>query len=363
MGQAHGDGYCVSRDDKELQQCESRSEDIWYDCIEYEAQRVPCVVTVSRCQAEVIDEAPTVADVLRAGVPKESSDGVARLGVLVHARGMEPLCDPLTLLRFYISAHSNAEDAACMYQKTLQWRSGYCLGSVMATHGAGETYGTDGNRTHCNGEAAEWQWERAEVTYEAVLTQRHAFIGRLKTLHPNEGGPVLVWRVGIADVGALVREDLLDVMKRALAAHLEDCFQCSRAASLRKNKLVLSRLVIDAHGLGAVFMRHLKVINELVAFSTQFPEAVASVTVVRAPWLAARLWKAGKAFMPAGLASKFIILGNDFEAGLKLHSGLDVSQLPEFLGGQSSNSVMCNSEQVPLGTGVAFRQMQHSGAG
>lgn len=348
---------CLSRHPEELEHRDHH--DIWYD-FECESE-ASSVTTASHIQAgdawhDIIDDAPTIADVLRAGVPAEYSEGVALLGCLVSARGVEPCCDPLTLLRFLLSCRCNVERAAAMYRKTVQWRSDFSLGLVMAMHGAGETYDADGSPLHSNGES-EWRWERGEPTFEAGVIQRHMFLGRLKQLNPLEGGPILVWRPGTADVAALRDDgDVMEVAKRGLAAHLEDCFQVSRAASLRQRKLVRSRLVIDARGLGLVYMRNVKTIQELVEFSTQYPEAVTSVTVVRAPWLAAQLWRLSRVFMPKDLASKFLILGTDFAAGLKLHSGLDVELLPEFLGGRSSDDAICSCDKVPPGVGLALRE-------
>merc|ERR1719387_2623265 len=140
-------------------------------------------------------------------------------------------------------------------------------------HGAGETYNSDGSpsRSHL---LPEWHWERGLVSYEAVCCDRDAFFGRLPEPHPVRGGPVLVWRVGIADVGALKDQTLMDGFKRALTAHIEDCFQFSRAASRRRNMLSLASLVVDAQGLGISIIKHLPLIKHLIEDFSQYPEAV-----------------------------------------------------------------------------------------
>lgn len=301
---------------------------IWFDC------------------ASESDNKPELEEMIEAGVPAQDAEGVASLAGIVGACGAEPLSDPLTLFRFYVSSQRDVELAAKSYWMSLKWRSEFHLNLVMAMHGAGETYSSDGSPSHLIREA-EWHWEQRICSYEAEYAKRYAFWGRLKD--PNGGGPVLLWRAGVADIDALHKGNrvLLDPLKRAIAAHLEDCFQESRAASLRNKRLVLSHLVIDAFGLGLVFIQRLEIIKELVEFGLHYPEAVATVTVIRAPWLVTRLFQMGKVFLPKATQVKFAILGNDFARGLKLHSGLDLSMFPQYLGGQTSNDVLCSCNHVP----------------
>lgn len=341
MGKALSVECCTSRHDSfEKHQLgrQLTGDSIWYDCDEFHG------------------DLHQPSAVLEAGVPTEAAEGVASLAEMIGASGMEPLCDPLTLLRFYISCEGNAALAADMYWSFSTWRSEFSIGLVMAMHGSGETYCCDGSLPQSH-ERNEWQWKRNPVSSpEAALADRCGFWGRLKD--PMNGGPIMVWRVGTADIAAVRREGLLDALRRALAAHVEDCFQLARAASIRKKQLVLSPLVIDAEGISVAFLRNLGLIVELLKFFLNYPEQLSSVTVIRAPWMATQIFQAAKPFIHKNTSAKFAILGNDFARGLKEHSGVDVAVLPECLGGHANDKLICAHQKVPIGAGDALRETQ-----
>ena len=43
----------------------------------------------------------------------------------------EPLCDPLTLLRFFNSRDNVVEDAVGMYRETVAWRESFGIARIM----------------------------------------------------------------------------------------------------------------------------------------------------------------------------------------------------------------------------------------
>eukprot|EP00929_Paragymnodinium_shiwhaense_P058824 TRINITY_DN29471_c0_g3_i3.p1 TRINITY_DN29471_c0_g3~~TRINITY_DN29471_c0_g3_i3.p1 ORF type:complete len:392 (+),score=24.01 TRINITY_DN29471_c0_g3_i3:30-1178(+) len=315
--------------------------DVWHDVVEADASKSS---TLPICKGKL-----TLGDILNAGVPDDAAEGVLQLAAVVAGvcKGMD---DPLTLLRYYIAYGRDVHAAERLYRSQMEWRQHYRIGRIMAAHGSGEEYRCDGSPCNLPG---SWRWERKPITYEAVLADRHAFFGRLRhAVDPVDGGAILVWRFGVADVGALQREGLLDGFKRALVSHIEDCFQSLRAASQRKKQLVCARVVMDAKGLGLDFLRHLKTVHELVSYCiSKFPETVKSVTVVRAPWLCAQLWKTLQPLVPARTRSKFLLLGDGFEEALEVHSGLKVEMLPQFLGGLGDDDEVCSAKWVPDGTG------------
>lgn len=344
MGQTLSVECCQVRDHSESFQGE-----VWYDC-DSEQQEYDSIFY------DAVDGLHTKAATLEAGVPPEAADDVVQLAVLVSAHAVEPMSDPLTLLRFYISCNGIVEDAARMYRNSVKWRCDYALGKVMALHGSGEAYCADGSPAHSNGET-EWHWARTRVTFEAETFHRHGFYGRLQVLNhaKDEGGPILVWRIGQADIGMLDHEEALTACKRGLAAHLEDCFQCSRSASLKYKRLVLSRLVLDCHGLQlATALRYSSHVKELVECSIQYPEAVKSITVVRAPKTITAVWRFLSRLLKPAMRAKFEILGDDFAEGLKAHSGLHVDVLPRFLGGKAKDDEVCSAEKVSPAALKAF---------
>ncbi|CAE8614546.1 unnamed protein product [Polarella glacialis] len=287
-----------------------------------------------------------------AGVPPETAEGVAKLAAMLGVVGEEPLSDPMTLWRFYSARDGNISAAAAMYKETVEWRARFSIESVMKSHGSGEVYSRDGSRA--SRDPSKWEWRRhASITPEAALAERYGFSGRLEKL-ATDGSPVAVWRLGQADVAGYAREGLLEVMERAFAAHLEDMLQCARSASHRSCRIIRCRMIIDAQGISAAALWHRKVIQRIISLGkAYFPEINASVTIVNAPAVFARLWVMVRSQLTPVMRRKICIVGSDFETGLLEHSGLQLADLPAFLGGTAADTDICAAEPVPDGVGRA----------
>ncbi|CAK9004675.1 CRAL-TRIO domain-containing protein T23G5.2 [Durusdinium trenchii] len=268
---------------------------------------------------------------LLSGVPPEEAQAIEALRSAVGTSGMEPLADPLTLLRFYRARNRNVDAAAEMYRTTLAWRSEpfdqASIGDLMDAFGTPGQYHEDGSRS-----TSDWTWSPHPNTLEAELAYRHAFFTRLPNQHVPE--PILVWRAGHADYQGIVREDLVEIMIKAFVVHLEDALQASRTASLKSGKLVRARLIIDCDGFGFENVRYIPILKRIIALGkSYYPEVAATVTVIRAPAFLATFYKLVKPFLPNMLQQKICILNGNFHDGLKKHTGLDVASLPDFLGG------------------------------
>lgn len=295
----------------------------------------------------------TKEEILAAGVPADQAVDIASLAEVVNAVGIEPCCDPLTLLRFYIAREGNVANAASMYRTFMEWRFDYGIGLVMNLHGRGEHY--DDIISPTREKDLVWRWERSDqVSWEAVVTQQYAFFGKLRKPNPVDAAPILVWRAGIADIAALKRENLTDGLQRALLAHLEDAFQTLRAVSAQQQRLIHMHVIIDVEGLGLTFLRHIMNLQPIFDIGfTHLPEMVKTVTLLRAPRLFTQFWRLLQAIVPPATLRKFRVLGADFEEGLKEHTGLEVAQLPKFLGGNVSDNETCFAKTLPLGVGAA----------
>ena len=113
----------------------------------------------------------------------------------------------------------------------------------------------------------------------------------------------------------------------------EDALQASRAASLRKGKLVRARLIVDCDGLGIENMRYLSILKKIITLGkSYYPEVAATVTVIRAPGFSAFFYNLLKPLLPKLLQEKIWLLGRDFREGLMKHTGLDAKSLPRFSG-------------------------------
>eukprot|EP00929_Paragymnodinium_shiwhaense_P002496 TRINITY_DN102758_c0_g1_i1.p1 TRINITY_DN102758_c0_g1~~TRINITY_DN102758_c0_g1_i1.p1 ORF type:complete len:466 (-),score=72.17 TRINITY_DN102758_c0_g1_i1:159-1556(-) len=289
-----------------------------------------------------------------AGVPRENADGVAALALAVGATkdNIEPMSDPLTLLRFYNAREGDIGSSSSMYKAAMAWRGTYSIPRVMALHGGGQDYDADGSRS---GESTVWNWHRnAGASPEAKFAGKHAFFGRLRKPAPD-GAPIAIWRLGSMDMVGIQREGTMEVIKQALVSHIEDLVQSGRAASLKQGRLVRVRLVLDASGLGLNALKSRKALQDIMRFGTMyFPEVIASATFVRAPWAAVQVFKAVKPILTERQRRKVSFLGTDFKDGLKRHSGLEVSSLPRFLGGEVPDDEVCESLSVPYGAGKEF---------
>ncbi|CAE7680961.1 unnamed protein product [Symbiodinium sp. CCMP2456] len=118
---------------------------------------------------------------------------------------------------------------------------------------------------------------------------------------------------------------------------------------LSRKQLVQARLLIDAKGLGSQVLRHRAVIRKMISTGkNNFPEVNISVTIIRAPFVFAKLWGLAKSHLTPAMQRKICILGEDFASGLQEHSGLDRSVLPGFLGGQGRGQELCEVRSVPV---------------
>mmetsp|Transcript_56991 Transcript_56991/g.133321 ORF Transcript_56991/g.133321 Transcript_56991/m.133321 type:complete len:381 (-) Transcript_56991:83-1225(-) len=282
-----------------------------------------------------------------AGVPPEHAGQVAELGRRVGAHGLEPLCDPLMLFRFLKARDFDLDAAVVMYRDAMKWRATFSVQSVMMIFGTGEQYTVDGSRA--SEDAACWSWHPVLHSREAVLARKYGFFGRLQQ-RSRGGEPIAIWRLGAADLEGYVREDLVSIITRAFVSHMEDMLQCGRAESLRRRQLVQARLLIDAKGMGLHMLRQRSLIKEIMsAGKNNFPEVNVSVTIVRAPFIFAKLWGLAKSHLTPVMQRKICILGENFASGLRDHAGLDATVLPSFLGGQGSGEELCEAQKVPVG--------------
>jgi len=282
-----------------------------------------------------------------AGVPTDLATGVGALAMAVGANGQEPLSDPWTLLRFLLANAHNVRAAAVNYKETIRWRNSFPLREVMAAYGCAKEYRTNGTRAT---DAIQWGCWWSPSSSEARLVAKHTFFRRLSSATAEDGGPILVWRVGAADFSGFVREGLVDALLRAFVAHLEDALQSTRAASLQGKRYVSARLIIDAEGFWIGHVQYFPLLRRILHIcESHFPELSASVTIVRAPWSALQAFSVVRPLLREQLRTQISILGEDFQEELLAHSGLHLSMLPRFLGGNVSDNEVGLAKPVPLG--------------
>jgi hypothetical protein len=293
-----------------------------------------------------------------AGVPAEQAAGVARLanalGVSFPAED-EPLCDPLTLLRFHNSREGNMEAAAEMYKQSVLWRDTFSMCDIMAANGVGENYNVDGPKAGMRspGDVTQWNWVRSrqglKIGSDAELAQHYGFWGRLEEPHPDTGAPVAVWRIGSFDIAGVCQENLNARIQKSFVAHLEDLLQASRAISSQQGQLRRCHLIVDAHGVGTHLLYHKDALRKIFEHGKfYFPEVNATVTIIRAPSAFTTLWVIAKRSLTEVMKRKVQVLGEDFAEGMLEHSRVPVAALPTFLGGTTSPDQVGEAQKIPL---------------
>ena len=110
---------------------------------------------------------------------------------------------------------------------SIAWRAKFSIHRVMTGHGghdADRHYHSDDSRR--KSPLAEWSFARTPTSPEAHLAERHGFYGKLTATHAD-GGPIGVWRLGMADYSGYSRAgpQMVEAVKEGFIVHLEDILQ------------------------------------------------------------------------------------------------------------------------------------------
>lgn len=189
---------------------------------------------------------------------------------------------------------------------------------------------------------------RVPSTPRSELAETHFYGGRLPTL-ARDGCPVLVERLGNADLSGIAREKLVDHVISAYSVYLEDAFQCVRAESLRQQRLVRAHVIVDCAGLGMNFATHIGIIKRVAGVGPpNFPEVTQKVSVVRAPRLFAMVWGLISPLLPLRTRNKVTVVGHANYLST-LSAIIEPDHLPVFLGGKYEGATIGPCNPVPRG--------------
>lgn len=241
------------------------------------------------------------------------------------------LADPFTLLRFLRARQGSLVDAEAMFRETMVRRREINIAGLMD------------------------EWSRKPSTPRVAFTNAHFYGSRIVNIACEDGSPILVERIGIADLAGINREGCVDLILKACIYYFEDAFQAVRKESKRLHHLVRVVVIVDAQGMGLATLSNISVVKRVASIGkANYPEVTKGVAIVRGPWVFEKCWSLVLALLPPATRKKVTILGADFAGVLQTQFGVDTSTLPAFLGGKGDDSLVLPALPLEPGAGAAL---------
>lgn len=271
-----------------------------------------------------------------------------------------------TLYRFLVSRDFDLDQAEAMFREAVQWRTASgirreldawragraALVSEGAVGGGPRRGGLDAlaaRSSSSSGNATGAVADLERAAREAALADTHFYATAHFGEVPGTGEPVNVELLGRLDVAGVKRvPGMSALVVKAYLLHLEETFQATREASLRRGGFVRCRVVVDAAGLGLGSAKDAVQLLQTVASIGQryYPELVHSIAVVRAPLVFTAVWAAARWILSPRVQAKVQVLGGNFLDELEA-AGVPRETLPRLLGGTADDAGLRIPRPVP----------------
>ena len=99
-------------------------------------------------------------------------------------------------------------------------------------------------------------WRMEPQSERARVACRHFYGCKLPT-PCADGAPIMLQRMGRADLSGMVREKMTELMLNSWVVFLEDALRSGRRESLKQKRLVRAAFIIDVEGVGLSVLRHM----------------------------------------------------------------------------------------------------------
>eukprot|EP00930_Biecheleria_cincta_P088561 TRINITY_DN77808_c0_g1_i1.p1 TRINITY_DN77808_c0_g1~~TRINITY_DN77808_c0_g1_i1.p1 ORF type:complete len:331 (+),score=40.96 TRINITY_DN77808_c0_g1_i1:62-1054(+) len=248
------------------------------------------------------------------------------------------------LVRFLRARKGNVEEAAALWDETMQWRSEHavsrwrsCAPGPKHSKAAIDAYEQFGFESLNNIEKHPYVRLVAPLPREREISY-HRWVVNGHFGHDKEGHPLYWERTGIGAqlfpnlVKELTHDEIVFDHIRQQELALAKCEE----ASIKYNKYVGKQTVImDMDGMSywpraggfSVFKRI------LVIDSKYYPETLARHYIINAPWVFTKIWALIKPMLDPVTANKVHIMGKDYLPTLL--EAIDAHQIPREFGGTS----------------------------
>jgi len=231
--------------------------------------------------------------------------------------------DDFTLLRFLIARNCDLDKTEQMWKGVMQWRESTGVSALFH----------------------EWQTPSDRAKYV-----NRFFYASVMPGTSRDGSPIMVERLGKADLAGMHREKIVDLVVLAYTVYLESAFRAVRQASQDQQRFVRAFVVTDASGASTSTITNIGIIKRVSSIGpANYPEVTQSVSIVRGPTIVAKIYGMVSPLLPEETRSKVDITAGDFKKSLETH--IDFHNMPCFLGGEADDAFVCAAEEIPQSAG------------